>query len=490
MLFNSYIFVLLFLPACLAGYYMFHHIGRHRLAQCYLLVMSLWFYGYFNVNYLAVILSSIAVNYAVYRLLKKNFGQRLRKAVFLLAIVFNIGILFYFKYYDFFIENINSLFHTDFHLKALLLPLGISFFTFQQLSFVIDAYRGQVPDYGPLEYMLFVTYFPQLIAGPIVTHDELVPQFQDPSRWRIDWKNFCCGAYIFAMGMAKKVLLADTFGRAVSWGFGDIGSLNSIDAFLVMLSYTFQIYFDFSGYCDMAVGIGKMMNIDLPVNFNSPYKALTITEFWDRWHITLTRFFTKYVYIPLGGSRKGKYRTYLNVMIVFLLSGIWHGANWTFILWGGLHGLYQVIGALLKFLRARAAALLRLDRESASAGIGKVLITFLLVNFAWIFFQAPDLTSVLSICKRFFHPQLWELFDGTIYSLGLDHANVCLMAAGLILIFLIDLLNERGIRVWEKVAGMRLWIRWPIYMALILLTAVCGIWGSGYDSTSFIYYRF
>ena len=335
MLFNSYIFVLLFLPACLAGYYLFHHIGKHRLAQCYLLAMSLWFYGYFNVKYLSVILTSIAVNYLMYSLLERDFGRKLRKAVLLAAVAFNIGILFYFKYYDFFIGNINSLFHTDFNLKALLLPLGISFFTFQQLSFVIDAYHGQVPGYGLLEYMLFVTYFPQLIAGPIVTHDELVPQFKDKSRWKVDWRNFCCGLYIFAMGMAKKVLLADTFGKAVNWGFGNIDSLDSINAFLVMLSYTFQIYFDFSGYCDMAVGIGKMMNIDFPVNFNSPYKALTITDFWDRWHITLTRFFTKYVYIPLGGNRKGKCRTYLNMMAVFLLSGIWHGANWTFILWGG-----------------------------------------------------------------------------------------------------------------------------------------------------------
>ena len=426
MLFNSYIFVLLFLPACLAGYYMFHHIGKHRLAQCYLLAMSLWFYGYFNVNYLAVILSSIAVNYAVYRLLKRNFGQRLRKAVFLLAVAFNIGILFYFKYYDFFIENINSLFHADFHLKALLLPLGISFFTFQQLSFVIDAYRGQVPDYGPLEYMLFVTYFPQLIAGPIVTHDELVPQFQDPSRWRIDWKNFCCGAYIFAMGMAKKVLLADTFGRAVSWGFGDIGSLNSINAFLVMLSYTFQIYFDFSGYCDMAVGIGKMMNIDLPVNFNSPYKALTITEFWDRWHITLTRFFTKYVYIPLGGRRKGKYRTYLNVMIVFLLSGIWHGANWTFILWGVIHGLFSVVTRHFdRFFRKLPPAV-------------SWLLTFGFINAAWLFFRADTIHDALRIGKRIVRfdlgglsPDLAGCFSLKEFALPIEAAAGLLNMSGL-----------------------------------------------------------
>ena len=388
MLFNSYIFVLLFLPVCLTGYYILNCIEKHRLAQFYLLTMSLWFYGYFNVKYLSIILISIAVNYLIYRLLERDFRNKFRKIILFLATVFNIGILFYFKYYDFFIENINRVFHVSFNLKALLLPLGISFFTFQQLSFIIDVYHRQAKGYGLLEYMLFVTFFPQLIAGPIVTHDELIPQFQDKSRWKIDWKNFSCGFYIFALGMGKKVLLADTFGNAANWGFGNIGSLDSINAFLVMLSYTFQIYFDFSGYCDMAVGIGKMMNIDLPVNFNSPYKALTIMEFWNRWHITLTRFFTKYVYIPLGGNRKGKYRTYLNVMIVFLLSGIWHGANWTFILWGGIHGLFSVITRHFEnFFQKLHPAL-------------NWLITFGFISVSWLFFRANTLLDALRIGKR------------------------------------------------------------------------------------------
>ena len=192
-------------------------------------------------------------------------------------------------------------------------------------------------------YASFVTFFPQLIAGPIVTHDELIPQFIDEKKKRINWDNIAKGIYIFTIGMFKKVILADTFGNAVNWGFQNIAELDTSNALIVMLAYTMQIYFDFSGYCDMALGIGKMLNIELPLNFNSPYKALRITEFWDRWHITLTRFLTKYVYIPLGGNRRGRLRTYFNILIVFLISGIWHGANWTFILWGGVHGVFVIL---------------------------------------------------------------------------------------------------------------------------------------------------
>ena len=219
------------------------------------------------------------------------------------------------------------MFGTDFALRGVVLPLGISFFTFQQMSYVIDAYRGEVSQYNLLHYASFVSYFPQLVAGPIVTHDELIPQFLDEEKKRFRWESFSPGLFLFAMGLGKKVLVADLFGRAANWGFGNIAALDSTNAILVMLAYTFQVYFDFSGYCDMANGLGRMMNLELPVNFDSPYKAATITEFWDRWHKTLTRFFTRYIYIPLGGNRRGRLRTYLHVMIVFLVSGIWHGAH-------------------------------------------------------------------------------------------------------------------------------------------------------------------
>ncbi|QQO10192.1 MBOAT family O-acyltransferase [Breznakiella homolactica] len=311
----------------------------------------------------------------------------MRKIWLILALFSNLAVLLYFKYYDFFFININRIFGSSFALKHLLLPLGISFFTFQQLSYIIDSYRGEVPDYNFLDYALFVTYFPQLIAGPIVTHDEMVPQFADESKKRFQFEQFSKGLYAFAFGLAKKVLIADTFGNAVTWGYSNVGLLNSTNGILLMLFYTFQIYFDFSGYCDMATGIGKMFNIDITMNFNSPYRALTIVDFWKRWHITLTRFFTRYVYIPLGGNRKGQARTYLNTMIVFLISGLWHGANWTFVLWGFLHGAFSIITRIFKNF---------FDKLHPAFSW---IITFLFINLSWIYFRADSISQANAIIK-------------------------------------------------------------------------------------------
>ncbi len=391
MLFNSYIFVLFFLPAVIMGYFLLNHFSHKKTAMIFLLGMSLWFYGYFNYTYLLIMVGSIVLNYLAYfgiRCFKDNILYKRIIAAF--AITLNISALFYFKYYDFFIENINAVFHTDLVLKNILLPLGISFFTFQQLSFIIDAYRNEVPDYGFIEYACFVTYFPQLVAGPIVTHDELVHQFCDDDKKRFNWDNFTKGLYAFTLGLSKKVLIADMLGNVANWGYSNIAELGSINAAIVILSYTIQIYFDFSGYSDMAIGMGKMMNIELPVNFNSPYKAYTINEFWDRWHMTLTRFFTKYVYIPLGGNRKGKSRTYINIMIVYLVSGIWHGANWTFIFWGVCHGIFCIITrAFRRFF------------EKIPKPVNW-LITFVFVNIMWVFFRADSMSDAFLLIKQLF----------------------------------------------------------------------------------------
>ena len=388
MLFNSYIFILLFFPLCLVGYYGLNKIKKHNIAMVFLWGMSLWFYGYFNPGYLLIIISSILLNFAIYKILGRLSDKKIKKLCLVAGLAANIAILGYFKYTDFFISTLNSVAKTDFNLINVVLPLGISFFTFQQLSFVIDSYKGEVGNYSFIEYACFVTYFPQLIAGPIVTHDELVPQFKDMSKKSISWDNFSRGLFIFVLGMTKKVMVADMFGNAVNVGFADINGLNSTSAVIVMLAYTIQIYFDFSGYCDMAIGLGKMMNFDLPLNFNSPYKALTITEFWDRWHMTLTRFFTKYVYIPLGGSRKGAVRTYVNVMLVFLISGFWHGASWTFVLWGVLHGVFNVITRMFKKYFDKIPSVINW------------LITFTFVNATWVFFRAETFTQAWVILKK------------------------------------------------------------------------------------------
>lgn len=388
MLFNSYVFILLFLPVCILGYYGLNYFKKYTLGQVFLLGMSLWFYAYFNISYLLIIAGSIAMNYFIYFLFQKIRDGNIRKTIFVLGLVGDIGLLLYFKYMDFFIRNINIIFHREYELWGILLPLGISFFTFQQLSFLVDAYRKEVPQYGFLYYATYVAFFPQLIAGPIVTHDELIPQFLENERKHIDWDYMAKGIYIFVLGLAKKVLLADTFGKAVNWGYANIGELNSTDALVIMLAYTIQIYFDFSGYCDMAIGIGKMLHIDLPVNFNSPYKALTITEFWDRWHITLTRFFTKYVYIPLGGNRKGMIRTYLNILLVFVVSGFWHGASWSFVFWGMCHGLFVIANRhFKKFFEKLHPAL-------------NWIITFGFVNVMWVFFRAGSFKVALAFLNK------------------------------------------------------------------------------------------
>lgn len=407
MLFNSYIFVILLLPLSIFGFFILNKLKSPIWARAFLLGMSYWFYGYFNKKYLLLIISSVVINYIIYRFLLLNINRKINIMALGIGIIYNLGLLFIFKYYNFFIENINQIFQKDLPLHYLLLPLGISFFTFQQISFIIDTYKGKVEKHDISTYALFVTYFPQLIAGPIVTHDELIPQFNDQTRRKVDWHHIAQGSYIFVWGLAKKVLVADTFGNIVNWGYNNLFMLDSSNAIIVMLSYTIQIYFDFSGYSDMAIGIAKMMNIDLPLNFNSPYKAVTITEFWDRWHITLTRFFTKYIYIPLGGNRKGNIRTYINLMIVFLISGFWHGANWTFIIWGGLHGLFCI------FVRCRKNFFEKIHP------VLNWLFTFIFINFTWVIFRANSIADAMKFFAAVFSFNFTEINENIISCLQL-----------------------------------------------------------------------
>ena len=393
MLFNSYIFILLFLPLTVAGFYLLSKTGKNFLPKMWLLGMSLWFYAYFNIRYLPIIVASILINFLIYKLFFILDKKIIRNLLLTVGLIFNIGILFYYKYLDFCIENINIVFGLSMPLQKLLLPLGISFFTFQQVSFVVDSYKGTVPKYSLLDYSLFVTFFPQLIAGPVVLHSEIIPQFADQKSYHINCENIAKGFMAFSFGIAKKVLIADVFGQLVDIGFSDISSLNSSSAILCMLAYTMQIYFDFSGYCDMAIGLGLFFNIKIPINFMSPYRALDMDDFWKRWHITLTRFLRTNIYYPLGGSRKGKVRTYLNIFIVFLVSGIWHGANWTFILWGVLNGIAVMIckmgSGILAKLRKRVPFLLW-------------IITFALINMAWVLFRADSISDAAFMLQKIF----------------------------------------------------------------------------------------
>ena len=301
--------------------------------------------------------------------------------------------LFFYKYSNFAITTINDIIGQEkFTLHKIILPLGISFFSFQQIMYLVSVYKKEIEKVNVVDYLAYILYFPKLIMGPLTDAKELITQINNSELKKFNIENIAIGLKLFSLGLFKKMLLADTFAKGVAWGFSNLRVATSGDLILVMLFYTFEIYFDFSGYSDMAVGISKMVNITLPINFDSPYKALSIRDFWKRWHVSLTNFLTKYIYFPLGGSRKGTIRTYINIMIVFLVSGIWHGANWTFILWGCIHGALQV------FERIFGAKDKDRDKDDNSAA--KWIYTFLMINILWLLFRAESIAQWVSIMKK------------------------------------------------------------------------------------------
>ena len=386
MLFNSYIFIFLFLPATLLVYFTLNRLKLTYPAKISLIIASLFFYGYNNPKYVLIIVASIILNYLLCILMRRYIAQR--KKIVVLGVVANVLLLGYFKYFDFLIQNINQIFDSSFDYLQIALPLGISFFTFQQISYLVDTSRGEQTGESFVDYVLFVTFFPQLVAGPIVSHDEILPQLASKENKRFRSDNMVQGIIAFSIGLFKKVIVADNLGKIVTYGYQHIPQLNSFEAFLTIIAYTLQIYFDFSGYCDMATGIGLMFNIKLPMNFNSPYKSTTILEFWKRWHITLTRFLTKYIYIPLGGNRKGTIHTYLNIFLVFLISGIWHGAGYTFIIWGILHGLASML------CRVFAKQVSKIPKWI------NWLLTFIFLNFTWVIFRADSISQAGLLIRR------------------------------------------------------------------------------------------
>ncbi|HIV90762.1 MAG TPA: MBOAT family protein [Candidatus Eisenbergiella stercoravium] len=407
MLFNSYFFIFVFLPLSLAGWYLLNRLKRYKLAQGYLIGMSLWFYAWYNVSFLWVMLGSCLFNFGVSFFLSGRDTPRMRRFLLITGCVVNIGALGIFKYYNFFVENVNAVFGADFQTRNILLPLGISFFTFQQLSYLIDRCRGDAPHYGLMDYLSFVTFFPSLISGPIVLHASTVPQFQDETRRRFSAESFSRGVMQFSIGLAKKVLLADTLALAVNYGYENIAALDAPAALAAAVGYTLELYFDFSGYSDMAIGVGKMFRIEIPENFNSPYRATSVKDFWKRWHMTLSRFLQTYVYFPLGGSRKGKLRTFVNTMITFLVSGLWHGANWTFVFWGFLHGLGVAVAGIVG--NRKASGEKNAGRKLQDKGIRNralrllcQLATFAYVCMAFVFFRADSIQDGFLLLSRIF----------------------------------------------------------------------------------------
>ncbi|WP_410514753.1 MBOAT family O-acyltransferase [Paenibacillus sp. BR2-3] len=386
MLFNSYTFIFQFLPIVLLVYFVFIKFRYFYMAKLWLALASLFFYGWWNLKYIPLILMSILFNYLVGK--KLTTAASRKSALLFFGISANVLLLGYYKYTDFFIQNWNEATSGNLPLLHLLLPLGISFFTFTQIAYLVDAYRGRVQEYSMINYILFVTFFPHLIAGPILHHKDMMPQFESVRNKLWNWSNVWSGLLIFCIGLGKKMLIADNLAVYANQGFSSASQF--VDSWVTSLSYTFQIYYDFSGYTDMAIGIALLFNINLPQNFNSPYRATGIQDFWRRWHITLSQFLRDYIYIPLGGSRSGYWIAIRNVLITFLIGGIWHGASWMFILWGLLHGSGQAVERIWKRWGVPLPTWL------------SWVITFIFLNVTWVFFRAENMKQAERLLKGMF----------------------------------------------------------------------------------------
>ena len=390
MLFNSYTYLFLFLPVSLIIYFILNRQKLTLASKVWLVLASLFFYCWWNPIYLPLICGSILFNYIIGWLIlrqREKTGSPCLQAWLVIGIVGNLSLLGYFKYTDFFFANFASLSGLPLKLLHIALPLGISFFTFTQIAYLVDVKRGGVKEYSLANYSLFVTFFPHLLAGPILHHKEMMPQFDRPRNKVVDFRNISSGLTLFFIGLFKKVVIADTFALWANTGFGDPGSLTLLPAWITSVSYTLQIYFDFSGYTDMALGSARMFNIRLPINFDSPYASTDIQVFWRRWHMTLGRFIKDYIYIPLGGNRVSDTRTIFNLLLTFFLVGLWHGAGWTFVIWGLLHGAGLCIHRVWKKFNF-----------TMPSWLGWFL-TFNFVNAAFVFFRAKDIPTALSVLK-------------------------------------------------------------------------------------------
>lgn len=448
MLFNSNGFLFAYLPITLLIFFAVG--GRNRtFAALWLVIASVFFYGWWNPKFVSLLLASVTLNYLAGRMIVRRVGRASGKKILIGAVSANLILLGLFKYTNFFIATVNDVAGTDLPLTSIILPLGISFFTFTQIAYLVDAYHGRAKGYDFLHYLLFVTYFPHLIAGPIYHHRQMMPQFTAASMYRLSSTNIAIGLAVFTIGLGKKVLLADNFAEYATPVFNEANqgtSLKFFAAWTGVLAYTFQLYFDFSGYSDMAIGLAKMMGITLPVNFNSPYKAPNIIEFWRRWHMTLSRFLRDYLYILLGGNRRGSLRKYVNLMTTMILGGLWHGANWTFVVWGALHGAYLLCNHA--WIAVRKQMFAHTESSPSTRYLG-IVITFVAVAVAWVFFRAENFASALVILEgmsglrgvtlpRVFSEVLdlpigssiskFLVFDGLFPEIALSPARWCILA--------------------------------------------------------------
>ncbi|MBE5755112.1 MAG: MBOAT family protein [Clostridiales bacterium] len=402
MAFNSYNFILLFAPIVIIVYYLSLKFKKKEISQIVLILASIIFYFTFGIWHAVFIVSSLILNYLFAYFINRTQNEKLKKVLLIIVIILNVLALFLTKYLNFFYTAIVELFSGQGSVLNLFVPLGISYTTFQQIAYQVDTFRGETKEINFLEYSLFILFFVKSLCGPIILQSEFINQVKDDENYKVNYDNLSRGLYVFVIGLAKKVLIADTLAYIVNNGYGMAAGLSTIDALLVILSYTLQIYFDFSGCCDMACGLSQMFNLKIINNFEDPYQTNNILDFWKAWHISLTSFLRKYIYFPLGGNRKGKVRTMINVMIIFLISGLWHGANWTFIVWGALHGLASVLMRIYG------------KHYDKMPSIIKWIINFAFVNITWVFFRAETISDAIRLIGRIFTGGFYLSF-GYIY---------------------------------------------------------------------------
>lgn len=496
MLFNSLHF-LIFFPIVMLIYY----IIPYRKRYLWLLVASYYFYMCWNAKYALLILFSTVVTYLsgiAIEQVEKRGGARCvtyKKLCVAASVVLNLGVLFFFKYANFAILNLNRAFqalHIELNMPEMdvLLPVGISFYTFQALSYTIDVYRKTISaEKNFLRYALFVSFFPQLVAGPIERSGNLLKQLEKPKR--LQFEKFRSGLLLMLWGFFLKLVIADRIAIFVDTVYGNYEIYGGYYLIVATILFAFQIYCDFYGYSVIAMGTAQMLGIGLMENFDAPYLARSVAEFWRRWHISLSSWFKDYLYIPLGGSKKGTIRKCCNKLIVFLASGLWHGAQWNYVVWGGLNGLYQIIGEAMTPVRNRLVSIFRLDRNALSHKWAKMFGTFLLVDFSWIFFRAKSFSGAIEIIISMFSVKNpWILFDHSLYQCGLDRKNFQLMLLGILVLLFADACKYFGIKIREVIAKQEYWFQWIFLPFAAWVILLFGIWGSSYNGASFIYFQF
>lgn len=494
MVFNSVDF-LLFFPIVLFVYFLI----PKKVRYVWLLVVSYYFYMSWNPKYAVLIALSTVITYLTGIGIGKAEDKKIKKRMIAGSFVSNLGILFFFKYFDFALLNVNRVLGAV-GIEALekpfdvMLPIGISFYTFQALGYTMDVYRGEMkPEKNIFRYALFVSFFPLIAAGPIERSKNLLRQIQSVHTFRIwNYDNITGGAALMLWGYFMKMVIADRLAILVDSVFGNYTVCTAPALVLAAVFFAFQLYCDFGSYSLIAMGCAKIMGFSVMENFNTPYLALSIKEFWRRWHISLSSWFRDYLYIPLGGNRKGRVRKYINLMITFLVSGLWHGASFSFVAWGGLHGLYQIIGEGLRPARERMVKALHINTESLLHKFVKGLITFALVDFAWIFFRCNSLTESVAYIRRMLTtPDFASLTNGTLFTLGLSQLELIVAIAGLVILLFVDLIRYRkGMQLYEYLNTKWLWLRWSVYIFLVVAIFLFGIYGPGYNAAEFIYFQF